>query len=361
MKLLYLTNVQIPAENAQNLQIQAMSKAFFYSLKEDFLLVSPWNEKNEKMTPIYHWKKIKISQWLPRFLRQALLLIKSKKIVSNFQPDVIYTRDIAIAWFFRRIGFKTVYEIHKPFTTMIGNMIFKLVSKKISARGRPALGGKIVAISQSLKDFIVEEYNINSDNILVAHDGVDMEEFNFLESKEELREKYFKEMKDRFIVLYSGSQEKGKGVEMIIDAASELKNLIFVVIGSQKDEQRDNLIFRKRMEQEEIPKYLRMADLLVLPMNKSLSYSHFSSPLKLFEYMASQSPILASNIGAIGEILDEHNSFLFDPDKKGDFEEKILHVRNNMLEAQTKAKKALEDVEKYTWEKRAENILNFLK
>src|SRR5574344_505663 len=118
MKLLYLTNVQIPAENAQNLQIQAMSKAFFDSLKENFILISPWNKMNGGMNPIYQWERIKIINWLPRSLRQLSFIFKSRKIVKKFQPDIIYTRDIAIAWFFMKLGFKTVYEIHKPFTKM---------------------------------------------------------------------------------------------------------------------------------------------------------------------------------------------------------------------------------------------------
>jgi glycosyltransferase involved in cell wall biosynthesis len=349
MKLLYLTNVQIPAENAQNLQIQAMSRAFFDSLKENFILISPWNKENRGMNHIYHWERIKIINWLPRSLKQLFFLFKSRKIVKKFQSDIIYTRDIAVAWFFKKIGFKTVYEIHKPFITKIGNMIFKKICKEI----------KIIAISQALKDFIVNQYNLNPDMILVAHDGVDLKNFDILENKEQLKEKYFGEIKDKFIVLYTGSQEKGKGVEIIIDAASKLKDLAFVVIGSQEDKQEGNLIFKKRIDQKEIPGYLKAADLLVLPMNKELSYSAYSSPLKLFEYMASGIPILASKIGAIREVLDEKNSFLFDLDKRGDFEEKVLYAKNNKLEAQERAKGALENVKNYTWGERVGNILDF--
>jgi glycosyltransferase involved in cell wall biosynthesis len=350
MKLLYLTNVQIPAENAQNLQIQAMSKVFFDSLRENFILISPWNKKNEKITTIYPWKRIKIINWLPRSLRQLLLLFKSKKIVNKIKPDIVYTRDIVIAWFFKKLNFQVAYEIHKPFVTKIGNLLFKITCKKI----------KIIAISQTLKDFVVSQYDLNPDMILVVHDGVDLKNFDILENKEQLREKYFNDIKNKFIILYSGSQEKGKGVEIIINAASRLKNLVFVVIGSQEDKQIDNLIFKERIDQKEIPNYLKAADLLVLPMNKELSYSAYSSPLKLFEYMASGTPILASQIGAIGEVLDGRNSFLFDSDKKGDFEEKILYVRNNRLDAQVKAKKALEDIKHYTWGERTIKILRFL-
>ena len=41
MKLAYVTNVKIPAEDAQSIQVAAMAKAFNQKLGHDFLLVSP--------------------------------------------------------------------------------------------------------------------------------------------------------------------------------------------------------------------------------------------------------------------------------------------------------------------------------
>jgi len=357
MKLLYLTNVQIPAENAQNLQIQSMSRAFFDALKEDFLLISPWNEKNKAMDNSYPWKKIKIPQQLPRSIRQLIFILKTRKTVHDFCPDVIYTRDIAIAWFFRMFGFQTIYEIHKPFETTIGNMIFKMMAKKI----------KIVAISQSLKDFIIEKYNLNADNILVAHDGVDLQDFDLLENKIQLREKYFGDLANKFIVLYSGSLQSGKGVDLIIKSAKDLPEICFVVIGGSpneidtfKDVSSSNVYFLGRMPQKQVPAFLKAADLLILPMNKNLSYGAYSSPLKLFEYMASETPILASDFGAIREVLNEENAFLFDPDNVSDLVEKIKYIRDNNEKAKKIAKESFGLAKEYSWQKRVVRIIKFL-
>ena len=357
MKLLYLTNVQIPAENAQNLQIQSMSRAFFDTLKEDFLLISPWNEKNKTMDNSYPWKKIKIPQQLPRSMRQLIFILKTRKTVYDFCPDVIYTRDIAIAWFFRMFRFKTIYEIHKPFETTIGNMIFKMMAKKI----------KIVAISQSLKDFIIEKYNLNADNILVAHDGVDLQDFDLLENKIQLREKYFGDLANKFIVLYSGSLQSGKGVDLIIKSAKDLPEICFVVIGGSpneidtfKDVSSSNVYFLGRMPQKQVPAFLKAADLLILPMNKNLSYGAYSSPLKLFEYMASETPILASDFGAIREVLNEENAFLFDPDNVSDLVEKIKYIRDNNEKAKKIAKESFGLAKEYSWQKRVVRIIKFL-
>jgi glycosyltransferase involved in cell wall biosynthesis len=358
MKLLYLTNVQIPADDAQNLQIQSMCKVFYNYLKDDFLLISPLNSRNKNFNSIYQWKRIKIFRKFSRELKQIIFLLKTIFLVKKFQPDIIYTRDVVVSWFYKKLGYQTVYEIHNPFETKIGNFIFKLIAPKI----------KIVATHNALKDFIINKYNLNFKNILVARNGVFLEDYEKIKEKREaLKEKYLGLGGGDFVVMYSGNFQEGKGIELIFEAATQLPKILFAIIGGSEEEIKKmsgapkNILFLGRKLQEEIPSYLKVADLLVLPMNKLLSYSHFSSPLKLFEYMASQNPILASDIGAITEVLNEQNSFLFDSDKKGDFKEKIIYIRNNTIEAQIRAKKASDDIKNYTWEKRVEKILNFLK
>ena len=356
MKLLYLTNVQIPADDAQNLQIQSMCQAFHKALGDNFLLTSPLNKRNKDFNALFAWKRIKVFKKWPRGLRQLFFLFKLLFLVRRFKPNIIYTRDIFIAWFFRKIGYLCVYEIHKPFETKIGNFLFKSIAKKI----------RIVAISQSLKDFIVEKYQLDEAGVLVAHDGVDLELFDIKEDKNLLVKKYFNLPNDNFVALYSGSLQKGKGVELIMKAADGLPNISFVIIGgSQKEIENfqdipSNIYFSKRKSQKEIPFYLKAADLLILPMNKTLFYGLYASPLKLFEYMASGTPILASDFGAIREVLNEKNAFLFDPDNINDLIEKIKYISNNNEKAIRIAKESLKLIKDYTWQKRVERILNFL-
>lgn len=130
MKLLYLTNIQIPAKGAQNLQIQAMSRAFNLVLGKDFLLISPQNKENKFLDTDFNWIKIKISKSLPRFLKQSILIFKALQRVFKFKPNYIFTRDIAVACTYKIFGFQTIYEVHRPFQTMIGDFLFKVISKK---------------------------------------------------------------------------------------------------------------------------------------------------------------------------------------------------------------------------------------
>jgi len=363
-----LTNVQIPADDAQSLQIQAMSKAFTLALKEDFLLISPKNKRNESLKTEYNWIKIKIPKFLPRSLRYFLLIIKALPKLFKFKPDFIYSRDIGVVFVYKLLGFNAVYEIHKPFETKIGNLLFKLIAPKI----------KIVAISQVLKAFIIEKYFSPrpsasfGENILVAHDGVFLEDFLKINlSKQELKKNYLNLDENQFVALYSGGFQEGKGLELILEAAKELKDIIFVIIGGPSSPRpsassprlsasSSNVLFWGRKLPEEIPRYLKAADILLLPNTRALSYFRYTSPLKMFEYMASGVPILASNLGSIREILNENNTLLFNPENKNDFIDKIKEIKENYSAAEKKAIQALQDARNYTWQKRVENILRFL-
>jgi glycosyltransferase involved in cell wall biosynthesis len=225
MKLLYLTNVQIPADDAQNLQIQSMCRVFYNYLKDNFLLISPLNNRNKNFNSIYQWKRVKVFRKFPRELKQIIFLLKTIYLVRKYQPDIIYTRDIVVAWFYKKLRYQTVYEIHNPFETKIGNSIFKLIAPKI----------KIVATHNALKDFIIEKYNLNAGNILVARNGVFLEDYDKIKEKREtLKEKYLNLPNDNFVTLYSGSLQKGKGVELIIKAAINLPHTSFVIIGGDQ-------------------------------------------------------------------------------------------------------------------------------
>ena len=83
--------------------------------------------------------------------------------------------------------------------------------------------------------------------------------------------------------------------------------------------------------------------------------------MKLFEYMASGVPTIASDVPSLREILNEKNSFLVSPNNPVALAEGVRRILSSPRDADTRARTALVDVESYTWDKRAEGMLNFLK
>jgi len=84
------------------------------------------------------------------------------------------------------------------------------------------------------------------------------------------------------------------------------------------------------------------------------------SPLKMFEYMASKRPIIASGLPSIREILNENNAVLVRPGDYKDLADGIEKVIINKELSGRLAEQAFKDAQEYSWEKRAERILDFI-
>jgi glycosyltransferase involved in cell wall biosynthesis len=111
----------------------------------------------------------------------------------------------------------------------------------------------------------------------------------------------------------------------------------------------------------DIPLYLKSANVLILPNSAKQDISRlYTSPLKLFEYMASGVPIVASDIQSLREVLSENSTFFFEADNPESLAQKILYVVNHEAESCEKAAVAKNAVEEYTWESRSKKILDFI-
>ncbi len=114
----------------------------------------------------------------------------------------------------------------------------------------------------------------------------------------------------------------------------------------------------------EIPQWLFAADVLAMPYAESLETatgedtSGWMSPLKMFEYMAAGRPIVASDLPALREVLrHESNALLAAPGRADSLKEQINRLLADEALAERLSCQARADAEGYTWEKRAETIL----
>ena len=217
-----------------------------------------------------------------------------------------------------------------------------------------------------------ELHKVGFDNsiVRVSPDGVDLADFDFKLSQVEVRQKLGLPI-DKKIVTYTGSfyLYDWKGVDVFIEVAKkfELFDIIFVLVGGTigeiqaiKDKYNlKNLLLISRVKHGMVPYYLKASDILVLPNKAGNTNSEFyTSPLKLFEYMASGVPIIASNLPSIREVLDENNSYLVEAGSSNDLAESINKCISNPVEARKKAYISLSNIIEYTWDRRAKFILN---
>jgi len=85
---------------------------------------------------------------------------------------------------------------------------------------------------------------------------------------------------------------------------------------------------------------------------------YFTSPLKLFDYMAAGVPIVASDLPALREVLtDEENALLVPPGEPDGLARAIERLLGDPALADCLRGRAFADVAAYTWDRRAERII----
>ena len=130
------------------------------------------------------------------------------------------------------------------------------------------------------------------------------------------------------VVLYAGHLYPWKGVEVLLEAVLRLPEVHTVIVGGHPKEGdrlrllhlatslgiSDRVDFIGMISVSEVQKKLADADVLVLPTTSTVSADRYTSPLKLFEYLAAGKPIVASDLQSTREVLEhESNAILVTP------------------------------------------------
>ena len=103
------------------------------------------------------------------------------------------------------------------------------------------------------------------------------------------------------------------------------------------------------------------AAVFVVPNIDSTVGRFHTSPLKLFEAMASRRPLVASNLPAIREVLThERNALLVPPSNPRALATALCSLMSDRQLSERLAATAFEDVQQYSWDKRAEKICSLL-
>lgn len=270
-----------------------------------------------------------------------------------WQADYIFSRDEMLIWFVGIFGRKTVWETH----TGSYNFFARQALKKSKI---------IISISQGLKHFYVSKSTPES-KIVVAPDGVDLEDFNIKDSKTYVRN-LLNLPQDKKIVLYAGRLDGWKGVETFFEASTQFsEDTQAVVVGGDENQvvefskKYPNILFVGFKPYKDLPLYLKSADVLIMPNTAKNEVSRlYTSPLKIFTYMASGTPIVASDLPSTREVLNNNNSILIAPDSPEALLGGIKQVLEDRNKADIIAKQALQDVEKYSWLERSKIIISHL-
>ena len=360
MKLLYVANARIPTEKAHGIQIMKMCEALA-GQGADVELVVP-TRANAITEDAFAYYGVKPSFKIVRlpsvdFLRFGALgyfvsvwsFLRAARRYAALRPDArVYTREPLAPRFMP----DAIVEVH----TRSGSRFVRRAIRR--AR-------QVVAITRGLKDDLIRD-GVAAERVIVLPDGVDLAEFEHLPARAEAREKLGLPQ-DAQIALYAGSFSlySWKGVDVFFESAKLVPGVLFVGVGGTEEEAKalapalpQNVRSMGRVPHAAVPRYLRAADVLVLPNKAGDPMSErYTSPLKLFEYMASGTPVVASDLPSIREALSAETATFVRSNDAAALADGIRAVLENPEAAAARALRARETVARYAWSARAARIL----
>ena len=358
IKIAYITRVAIPNKVAQAAQITSMCKSFHDSLGNDFILVSPAKEIDPIDRIIFNRKIIRLNT-KHKILRVIIFSLKTFFFLVKNKVEHIYTRDILISListiFFR---IPTCYEAHQPMRSFPAKLLQSIVAKNKFY--------KMVTITKSLKVYYKKRFSYKN-GIKVIPNGAYLEDYQINKTKTELRNELSISLND-FVIVHTGSLFENRGFEKFKVILKNFPNIKLIQLGGGNEDIRklklkllsyENIEFIKYQPKNIVVKYQLAADMLLYLTSEKSPIYWCTSPNKIFEYMATNNPILAPNIGSIPEILNESNSYIFNIDDDSDLIDKIRIIMNNDNNIITK--KAFSDIlNNYSMAKRVKKIMSLL-
>ena len=406
MRVLYLGSTDLPQPKARAIQIVHTCHALARAGAEVTLVAGRRGRLGQAETlrgyglephPRLHLVRVPIARippnappsvlaWFTRVWQisylAGLMAILPRELATR-RPDVVFARDLRTARLAaspaRAVGAQLVFEVH-------GLPSFEVAQRAGRATLPPSEVGRLRALEQDVFDrvdrivsitecarrLLIDNYGVRPDRVRTVADGTTVRPDGALTLRPADRA-------GTPSVFYVGQLYPWKGAGLVVDVAARVPDARFVIVGGMPNGARgdpdvDALARRAReagtsnrvdlrgyLPYRRVADVLRQASVALLPLPDEPVARYFTSPLKLFDYMAAGLPIVASDLPALREVLrHEENALLARPDDPDAF---AAAVRRLLAEPDLAARlggQARLDVSRYSWDARAAALLGFL-
>lgn len=384
MKLTYILNARMPTERAHGLQTVRMCEALVESgVDVTLLLPRRWqNNKSLRNVDVFEYYGVTQSFPIRRIPHIDLLPLEDYVGLTAIRPflvpsslsfailaaltaramrsDLCFTREWMVAWWLVRLGLPTVYESH-----IVDDMSFspRAWSAMRRAASSPNLV-RIVTVTEAIKVELIRG-GIPEEKVIVLSAGVDIRRYPLLETTGNASKN------DVPVVLYTGSLYETKGVNVLAQAARHIDGVEVRLQGGPPEEYERlnrfvaeqglrNVKVGQHMPPSDIPAIQQSADVLAYtPVGDDLEQLRYTSPIKLYEYMATGRPIVASDLPSIREVLsNEETALLVEPGNPEAVAHGVRRLLDNSELAHRLANNARIQVEQITWRNRVHKLLD---
>jgi len=300
---------------------------------------------------------------LPLMDYLSLLYTHGKEIkrqLNEFSPDVIVGFGILNAM----LAIKLTGEV--PFVYYLIDSLHKLIPQKalqplgeyIESRTlRNA--DRVIVINEKLKEYAIK-MGANPEKTYVIKAGLDFERFNPSINGDNIRAQYRIEKDDVVLFfmgwLYHFSGLKEVAMELNKNKIDTIKLLIVGDGDALNDLQEikvrynlnDRVILTGKQPYEKIPEFISAADICLLPAYPNEKIMQDIVPIKMYEYMAMEKPVISTKLPGIMKEFGEDNGVVYVGRPEEVVDKAIELVQNGTVKSL--GIKTRKFVERYSWD-----------
>jgi glycosyltransferase involved in cell wall biosynthesis len=368
MKLVYICDSIIPSRSANSIHVMKMCQAFAQN-GHKVTLIAPYLKSLQEpdIRDLYTYYNVERCFQLYRipcmniYGRPLIFgLFQIPFFLLKYKPEIVYGRSVFGCFSSSILGIPTIFESHAPIFYEL--RITQWFQRRLFDNPNFV---KLVVISNALKKMYQKMLPTKQINILVAHDGADLPDKLGILSNWPGR-------KEALQVGYVGHLYQGRGIELIFELAKQMSDIDFHLMGGTRDDihfwkcqnHLANLFVHGFILPGRVAKYRTKCDILLAPYQEQCAVSggkgntsEFMSPLKIFEYMSSEKAIIASNLPVLWEVLNKTNAMLVPPDNSHAWYQAIGRLKDRKIRKQISGSAYCDFVNKFTWKKRAQKVL----
>jgi glycosyltransferase involved in cell wall biosynthesis len=312
-------------------------------------------------------RNIEVGPSKKKIVLDVFIILKALRLLIQHHYDVIHSHEEAgffSTYLSKMFGLKHLYDMHSSLPQQLDNFqftkskiivnLFKILEKK-TIRDADAVITICPELFHYVKGMFPEKNHELIENVveneLVLGDSSEtsLDIFGLYHSN-----KHFK-------VLYTGTFEPYQGLDLLIESAKKVvehhKEIVFILVGGdqkQVDEYKklvnkhhldENFIFTGQVWPNLLKKFIDVADILVTPRIQGNN-----TPLKIYSYLRSGKPIVATNHPTHTQVLNDRVAILTEgtPESFGEGIIRLIENRDLMEDISRNARKLAE--EKYSYE-----------
>ncbi len=301
-------------------------------------------------------RHVKVGPSKTKIFLDLFLIFLTIKLLRQKKYDLIHTHEEASFWgafFAKRYKIPHLYDMHSSLPQQLINFKF--------TRFKPFLkifdhlenytiksANAVITICPELQNYVEKNFpdkksllieNVADNSLVFPPDNTALQR---------LQNEYG--LTGKTVILYYGTFEPYQGIDLLVQGAAPVvkkygDKVRFVLVGGNEAQQQlyrdmasktgfgDNFIFTGFVQPQVIPAFVQLADVLVSPRLKGNN-----SPLKIYSYLRSGKPIVATRHITHTQILNDTVAVLADASPE-DFAAGIIAIlddeprRNKMVQA----------------------------